>query len=304
MVEPQSYSYDAFPAAEESCPGMKTIATRRDELKTTCIANVEYDSYDGGTLCLQILKPYYADARKAAFPCFLFVQGSGWGVQNIFSNVATLEKLAEKGYVVAVVQYRHSAIAPFPAQIIDTKTAIKFLRKNADEYNIDPERFIISGDSSGGHTSLMVNITEGSPEFATTKYPEFSDHVSVCIDFYGPTAIYEMNENPSVMEHYTPSSPEGMLIGGIDVLENLELSKKTDPVLYLDPNRPIAPILIFHGDKDPIVPFHQSVRLYKALLANKKETVFYKMLGAEHGGPGFWTDEVITIIDQFIRDHI
>ena len=304
MVEPRNYSYEEFPAAAETCPGMDTIATRRDERKLTYLADVKYDSYDGGELCLQILKPYYADARKAEFPCVVFVQGSGWGVQNVYSNVASLAKLAEKGYVVAVVQYRHSAAAPFPAQIIDTRTAIRFLRKNAEEYNIDGNSFIISGDSSGGHTSLMVNITEGMPEFATSKYPGISDHVTACIDLYGPTAIYEMNEAPSEMDHCGAGSPEGMLIGGVDVLENLDLAKKTDPVLYLDKERPIAPILMFHGDKDPVVPFLQSVRLYEALRANGKEVSFYKMLGAEHGGPGFWTDQVVDIIEKFIRKNL
>lgn len=301
MIAPRHYTYEEFPAAPETCPGMKTIQTRRDEQKISYQANVEYDAYPGGSLCLQVLAPYYADGRKAAFPCVVFVQGSGWGVQNVYSNVASLSKLAEKGYVVAVVQYRHSAVAPFPAQVIDTRTAIKFLRKNAEKYWIDPDRFAVFGDSSGGHTSLMVNITEGLPEFSSSKYPEYSDHVSACVDFYGPTAIYEMNEAPSGMDHCGADSPEGMLIGGVDVLKNLELAKRTDPVEYLKKERPIAPILIFHGDKDPVVPFRQSVRLYEALRANEKKAFFYKMLGAEHGGPGFWTEEVLGLIDAFLQ---
>lgn len=301
MVEPKSCSYEEFPSAPEARPGMKTIQTRRDERKLTCRADVEYDRYEGGALSLQITFPYYADAREAKFPCLVFVQGSGWGVQNVYSNVATLAKIAEKGYVTAVVQYRHSAAAPFPAQVIDTRTAIKFLRKHAAEYNIDETRIAISGDSSGGHTSLMVAVTEGLPEFASEKYPEYSDHVSACVDFYGPTAIYEMNEAPSGMDHCGADSPEGMLIGGVNVLENLELAKKTDPVLYLEKGKPVVPVLIFHGDKDPVVPFRQSVRLYDALRENGKEGYFYKMLGAEHGGPGFWTDEALHIIDEFLQ---
>ncbi len=301
MIEPKSCSYEEFPAAPETCPGMKVIQTKRDECKLAYHANVEYDRYEGGPLSLQILFPYYADERPASFPCLVFVQGSGWGVQNVYSNVASLAKLAEKGYVIAVVQYRHSAAAPFPAQVIDTRTAVKFLRKNAAAYNIDETRIAVSGDSSGGHTSLMLTVTEGLGAFASEKYPGYSDHISACVDFYGPTAIYEMNEAPSGMDHYGADSPEGMLIGRLDVQENLELAKKTDPVLYLEKERPLPPVLIFHGDKDPIVPFRQSVRLYDALLENGKEAYFYKMLGAEHGGPGFWTDEVIGLVDEFLR---
>lgn len=304
MVEPRPYTYEAFPADTELPAGAEEIQTKRDDRMVFYFADVEYDRYENGALTLQILQPKYADERPAKFPCIVFVQGSGWGVQKVHINIPPLSRLAEKGYVVAVVQYRHSAIAPFPAQIIDAKTAVKFLRANADAYSIDERNIVIFGDSSGGHTALMVNITAGLPAFASEKYPGVSDAVIACVDLYGPTALYEMNNNPSTQDHLGPDSPEGMLFGKKSVLENMELAKKADPVTHLEESRKIAPILMFHGDKDPLVPFQQSVRLYKALRAANKEVSFYKMLGAEHGGPSFWTDDVLTIIDRFIRTHL
>ena len=72
-------------------------------------------------------------------------------------------RFAERGYVIAIVQYRPSAVAPHPAQVHDAKTAVRWLRQNSDQYGIDPDRITISGDSSGGHTALLVHATDGSP---------------------------------------------------------------------------------------------------------------------------------------------
>jgi len=278
---------------------MKTIITRRSERKIAYMHNIVYDELS--SLTLQLLIPYYADNRQERFPCVVFVQGSGWGEQNVYANIASLTKLAEKGYVIAVVQYRASKTAAFPAQIIDTKTAIRFLRKNCAAYSIDSDLIVISGDSSGAHTAVMVAVTEGDPSFSPPLYNGFADSVKGCIDLYGPTAIWEMNDYPSSLDHCGPESPEGMLLGGVCVLDHLALARRTDPLTYLDSNKTIPPMLIFHGDKDSTVPFHQSVRLYEALREKNVPVSFYKMLGAEHGGPAFWTDEVIDIEDRFLR---
>lgn len=60
--------------------------------------------------------------------------------------------------MVAIVEYRHSGIAPFPAQAIDARNAVRFLRKNAADYLIDPEQIILSGCSSGGHTAVYAGM--------------------------------------------------------------------------------------------------------------------------------------------------
>ena len=299
MIVPKEYTYESFPASPELPDGAETIQTGRDDCAVAYRPDIVYDEEHG--LTLQLLIPFYADGHPALFPCIVFIQGSAWGKQNVYVNVASLSKLANRGYTVAIVEYRPSSEAPFPAQIIDAKAAIRFLRKNASSFSIDPDRIIVSGDSSGGHTALMVTVTAGHPYFSSSLYDEWSDRVGACIDFYGPTAIWEMNDAPSSMDHCGPDSPEGMLLGGVPVLKNLDKARETDPVAYLSADRPLPPIFILHGDKDPLVPFRQSVRLYEALRANQKECFFLKLLGAEHGGPSFWTDEILDRIDRFLN---
>jgi acetyl esterase/lipase len=304
MIKPADISFEEFPEDQENSPGMKTLAACPDEWFLQYEHDVLYVTRDGLDLHLQVLRPVCADQRSRKFPCVLYIQGSGWMKQNVYFKLPVLAKLAQRGFVVAVIEHRPSAVAPFPAQLIDSKTAIRFMRKHAAEYNADPENIFISGESSGGHTALLVGVTEGLAALDSAEYGEFSAHVNAVIDFFGPTDITKMNDVPSIMDHIGPESPEGMLIGGKNVLENLDLAKKTNPINYVSKEHATAPILIMHGSKDRKVHFSQSVMLFEALKAAGKTVEFYKVSGADHGAPQFWTGQVLDIVEAFIRRYV
>jgi acetyl esterase/lipase len=305
MIEPQNYSYEEFPEDLEISPGMKELDTGREDSELILYANIPFINRDGLELHLQIISPKNSRAagEERKLPCIVYVQGSAWKKQDIYMNIPNLSKLAAKGFVIASAEYRHSDIAAFPAQIIDVKTAICFIRKNASLYGVDAENIYVFGDSSGGHTALMTGITKDFGEFDTNAYGEYSAHVNGVIDFYGPTHIAKMNDAPSTMNHITPDSPEGLLIGGKNVIENYEEAEKTSPMTYISKERHIPPILMMHGSKDRLVPFNQSILLYEALKTAEKNVEFYKLKGADHGGAEFWTDKVIAILEEFIRKY-
>jgi len=303
MIKPFNYTYESFPEDIESPVGMKTLCTDRDEWAPLYEHDVEYIERDGTKLHLQVLKPSCWD-KKLKCPCVVYIQGSAFMKQNTYFSLPYLVILAKKGYADIRVEYRPSDVAAFPAQVIDTKTAIRYIRKNAEFYNVDPDNIFVFGDSSGGHTALMVGLTSGISWLDSDDYGEYSDDVNAVIDFYGPTDITKMNDCPSIQDHTGPDSPEGKLIGGKNVLENLEEARKTNPITYISEQKDIPPILIMHGSKDRLVPFNQSVLLYQALLDAGKQVEFYKLKGADHGGPQFWTDEIIDILDDFIKKNI
>lgn len=66
----------------------------------------------------------------------VFVQGSGWFRQNVSAQIPQVSRLAARGYAAAVVEYRHSGIAPFPAQIMDARNVVRFMRTHAAEYHV------------------------------------------------------------------------------------------------------------------------------------------------------------------------
>ena len=307
-IEPKDLPYEQFPASPLLAEGMKTL--NADLLPQHCMIdlNVEYAVKDGRHLRLQILRPGPRtdprnDTLSENFSFIMYVQGSAWFEQALGLSIPMLLDFARRGFVIAVVEYRPSTVAPFPAQIKDAKTAIRFMLKNASRYNVDGEKIIVWGDSSGGHTTSMVNVTLNDAEY--TDEPNAPPlNVKAFVDYYGPSDISKMNEQPSIQDHLIPESPEGCLIGRVRVDEHPERVAPTIPMNHIKNWEKTRPQLIIHGDKDRLVPFQQSVLLYNALREAGSEVEFYKLAGADHGGPPFWTKEVLDIVESFIRKWI
>lgn len=211
--------------------------------------------------------------------------------------------MAEHGYVVAIVEYRPSEIAPFPAQMQDAKTAVRFLKKHCEEYHIDVDHMAIAGDSSGGHTALMAGFT-GDEGPDTRLYGEYSAKVNCIIDLYGPTVFSLMNYYESSQNHYHPDSPEGYEIGGKNVLEHPEVADLTIPMNYLSEEKETPPLLLIHGGRDMLVPFNQSCQLYHYMRKLGKEVIFYKIQDGSHGSLGFDNDRILGIVLDFLKEHI
>jgi acetyl esterase/lipase len=202
---------------------------------------------------------------------------------------------------VAMVQYRGSEVATFPAQMLDTKAAVRFMKMNAHKYGLNPDNVYLMGNSSGGHCALMAGLTVGIERFEEEIYSEVSSEVKGIIDLFAPTDITKMNDELSTMDHMAPDSPEGCFIGGWNVLEHPELTQPTVVMNYIDSTREIPPILIFHGTNDELVPFGQSCMLYDKLKECNKKATFYAIDNAHHGGSEFWSNQVLDIVEAFIK---
>jgi acetyl esterase/lipase len=304
FIEPRDVDYADFPASTLVSEGMQVLQADMKPEHGTAILGVEYARKDGRPLHLQVLLPPMESESTAVFPLVVFVQGSAWFEQNLGQSLPPLAHFARRGYVVAIVEYRPSPVAPFPAQIRDTGTAIRFLRRNASDFHVDPNRVVLWGDSSGGHTTVLTCLTEDDPFFSDEPLDEEPLNIRCFIDYYGPTDISRMNEEPSIQNHIDPASPEGMLIGGVNVLDHPHLVAPTVAMNHISPTPRRRPLLIVHGDKDRLVPFGQSVLLHDALRNAGQPATFFQLKGADHGGPSFWKEEVLNTVDNFIRVNI
>ncbi|MFR3306948.1 MAG: alpha/beta hydrolase fold domain-containing protein [Faecalibacillus intestinalis] len=233
----------------------------------------------------------------------VYIQGSAWRKQNVIEHIIPLSNIAKKGFVVAIVQYRDTSIAPFPAQIEDTKTAISFLVEHHQDYQIDTKNIFLGGDSSGGHTAIMTGITANQNILELEEF-KYASSIQGIFDFYGPTLVSEMQNEPSIQDHVTPTSPEGLLLGGVNVLEHKQEAYQASPLPYIKKDVSTPPILMIHGNKDRLVPFGQSVLLYNTLKENNKDVTFYCVENADHGGAAFWNNQVLEITYQFLKEHI
>ena len=304
---------EPVPPSDELPTGVVPVRyTDEPRLPVNLHPNVVYDERDGETLHLQILTPFDfmpptpvggADGiAPTKYPLIVHIPGSAWHRQMVMMALSSMIRVCERGFAVAIMQYRPSEVAGFPAQIEDAKTAIRFMRKHATEYGIDPDSIAIWGDSSGGHTALMTAIT-GAGTFDNGTYSEFDCDVSCVVDCFGPTDISKMNYYPTTMDHIEPDSPEGYLIGRKNVLEHPELVAPTIVMNHITPDKRTPPIIILHGDRDQLVPFNQSCMLYDKLKALGKTVEMYKLLDGSHGAGGFNSSECLDIILEFVERY-
>lgn len=298
-MEVKEWTYEEIPEFTEEVEGAHTIPTTGDETGVSYAHNVTYASIDDVELHLQILMPYSRNDPERVCPCVVFVQGSAWLPQDVFFQLCNISKLARRGYVVAIVEYRHSGIAPFPAQIMDARNAVRFMRIHADKYHVDPDNIVISGDSSGGHTAMFAGMIHDDVE--NNLYPGTSAEVKGIVNYYGSCSVMKEDSNPLQILHCQPDSPEGMVMGHVDLRNNLELKKKLSVECNITEETVMPPTLILHGTKDRTVNCEGSVILYRQMKKCGKDVTLYFLKGADHGGAEFWTDQVIDVVDGFLQ---
>lgn len=304
-----------FPHSDELPEGCQVFDINTDDFfYSTYITHETYVTrrdVDGNDLDLQltIYTPFHDDGNmpdgkpEAGWPVIVIIRGAAFFKPNLSSFNSLYIRLAEKGYMVVVPEYRPSTVDPFPAQMQDCKTAVRYVRRNAERLDADPNRIALFGDSAGGHTVLMAGFT-GDREPDTPDYGETSAEVRCIIDWYGPTDFVKMNYYPSSQDHNPAQCPEGMELGGVSVLENPELSRAASPMTYLSADRPTPPTLIMHGGRDLLVPFNQSCRLYATMKVLDKDVTFYKLDNASHAAYGFRSDKAIGLVLDWLRKRL
>ncbi|MCX7603941.1 MAG: alpha/beta hydrolase [Bryobacteraceae bacterium] len=280
----------ACAAAAQLPPGVKAV---RD---------LVYAQPGGRPLHLDL---YLPEQGARPLPVVVWIYGGAWraGSKDDGQTRGALW-LTEHGYAVAAFNYRLSQTAKFPAQIHDAKAAVRWLRRHADEYGLDPQRIAAWGASAGGHLAALLGVTAGVPELEGPEYdPRIPARVQAVIDFYGPTDFLQMDAHalPGGMKHDPADSPESQLIGG-PIQENPEKVRRANPAAYVTPDA--APFLILHGERDPLVPVHQSELLFEALKKAGVPVVFHKIAGAGHGGPEFQNSVARAMVLAFLDGHL
>ena len=156
--------------------------------------NVAYKT-GADDLVMDIIAPQSTgDDDNRRYPTVIFVQGSAWTTPHRDYEIPQLSALAREGFVVATVNHRDASSDPhdvFPAYLEDVKAAIRYLRANARQWHVDPDRLGIWGTSSGGNTSLLVGLTADDPRYEDGSYATESDAVSFVVSCFPPTDMME-----------------------------------------------------------------------------------------------------------------
>ena len=201
----------------------------------------------------------------------LLVHGGGWenGDRSQLHGYGII--LGRVGYLCVASEYRLSGEAKWPAQIHDVKAALRWMRASAGELGIDPAKICISGNSAGGHLSLIAGGTQNLPEFeGDGGHAGVSTDVAAAIAFYAPAVMSSGSD---------PLSPRVLALMGDDT--TAERLRAAAPITYA--RREFPPTLLFHGNKDELVPLASSLRMYEALIAANAPAELHTYDGAPHG---------------------
>lgn len=279
----------------------------------TVLRDIDYAGTGNARQGLDMIVPN--SPGSASLPVIVFIHGGGWQGGDRAGVINNLRPLLGNGYIGISIGYRLSGEAVWPAQIHDCKAAIRWIRAHADLAGIaglpaaygsggttmDVAKIGVWGTSAGGHLVSMLGVSHGVAELEGLIGQNLGqDSAVTCVaDYYGPSDLLSMGSFPSTIDHNAENSPESKLLGG-PVQENPQAALSASPVNHVTADD--SPFLIVHGDKDPSVPYQQSV-LLRDLLRNAGVAVdFTKMVGAGHGG--FANPELNGRLARFFAKHL
>jgi acetyl esterase/lipase len=252
--------------------------------------DVRYATVDGQPLRLDFYAPEMQIPER---PLIIWVHGGAWR-SGTKANVP-LVSLRKRGFAIASIEYRLSPVAKFPAQIHDIKAAVRYLRSQAERFDVAPDKFILAGSSAGGHLAVLAAVTEGIAELdppdnikIESAGPRPSrEQVQAVVSFFGAGNLQTIlsQSTPFGLEVRVPALK--LLLGGLPD-EVPALARLASPVLHVDSRDP--PLWLFHGDQDPQMPINQSHELVGAYNRHAVQVKFEVVHGGAHGGEGFFTD--------------
>ena len=242
----------------------------------TTFLDVTYCRPEGVDLKLDLYFPDPSAPQRA--PAALFLHGGGWVAGDKRESGwldPVRERLLEGGFVVASANYRLAPEHRWPAHIEDAKCAVRFLKAGREIYGIDPDHIGVWGTSAGAHLAALLGTTGGNPEFeGEGGHAGESSRVQAVVDLYGPADLTDG-------EGWPQGQPAVLrLVFGTSDLDTPVLAAAS-PVSHVTPDDP--PFLIFHGERDGLVPIRQSERLFEALAGAGVSVEFVRVANARHG---------------------
>lgn len=101
----------------------------------------------------------YANASDKPQPAVMYFHGGGWVLGNIQTHDALCRRIAKASECTVIsVDYALAPENPFPKPLDDCYLATAKVANQASDFNIDPDRIAVAGDSAGGNLAAAVSI--------------------------------------------------------------------------------------------------------------------------------------------------
>ncbi len=264
--------------------------------------NITYHRAGGMDLKLDVYRPR---GQSEANPTLVYIHGGGWTNGSKESSALTFLPYLEMGWSVVNVAYRLADVAHAPAAVEDTRCALRWIYRNAEQYGFDRDAIVVTGNSAGGHLALTTGMLQASdgldaqcPGDRMRSWnigPRNTDTLRVAgiINWYGITDVLGLlDSGPGTSGNFTEA-----WLGSADNIR--ATAERVSPLNLVRPDLP--PVLTVHGTNDTIVPYEHGVRLHRAL---EEANVANQLLTIEGGGHGGFSYEEMSYIYTEIREFL
>jgi acetyl esterase/lipase len=244
-----------------------------------------------------------AESFERPLPAVVFIHGGGWTGGSKSEAVATgiCRTLAENGYAAFSIDYKLNTVTKgedgksritkvvWPENLHDCKSAIRYVRRHAREFGIDPDRIAVMGASADAHLALLVAATKDSAQWNVGGLdPETSNEVAAVVEFYGRHDVSRDRR-----QHFAGATPEETEIN----------VTAASPVTHLTPSMP--PVLAIQGEADKIVPVTYGRELAERLKTLGVPHEYVEIPGAGHSfGLKLPQKDLTPIVLDFLGRHL
>jgi acetyl esterase/lipase len=275
------------------------------DARVIVVKDIIYAERDGLPLRLDLARP----AQGGPSPLVVCIHGGGWqkGSKDLPLYQQLIRELALRGYVAASVEYRRAPVHKFPAQVLDVKCAVQFLRAHAQKYSIDPERIAALGHSAGGYLSSMLGLTDTRDGLVDGScHPDHSSRVQAVVNYYGGMdlstwSIGELGES-LIAARFGGNLDDLIRDFTAAVDRNDPVLQRASPATYADSKDP--PVLTLHGTVDPLLPLDEGKRFHRTLKAAGVDSRLEIVEGGAHGWEGDLKERTDAIVFEFLELHL
>lgn len=228
--------------------------------------DITYCSWGERELKLDVFKN--TAAAPALKTAIIIIHGGGWRSGHRSQHHPLAQQLANRGYVCFTPEYRLSTEALFPSAIYDLKAAIRWVRANAETYNIDPEKIVVSGFSAGGELAAFLGTTANKAIFENEGcFSEVSSHVNAIIDIDGTLSFVhpdsgEDNDHISAATHWFGyNKKENPLLWKL-ASPLTHVSSKTPPSLFIN-----SSVSHMHAGREDYIEMLRGYNIYSEVIS-------------------------------------
>ncbi len=232
--------------------------------------NIRYLTVDNYELKLDL---YILQNTPRPNPTLIYVHGGGWRAGNKEKVYPAFLPYLEMGFSVVNVEYRLAPIFLAPAAVEDCLCALRWVIKNAKEYNFDTDKIVVTGHSAGGHLALTTGMLPASAGLDLPFPDEEELKVAAIINWFGITDVGDLLDGPNRKPY---------AVAWIGSRSNrYEIAERVSPINYVRQGLP--PVLTIHGDADQRVPYTHAARLHEALNQAAVPNELLTIFGGRHG---------------------